>query len=170
MKEGSSISKGTKSSTTYEMLETIVREKVQAFIQGILEEEVSEFFGRVKSERKKSVDGVLGYRNGYGRPRKLSLQSGTIRIRRPRVRGTEERYRSKVLPIFKRRSKEVGELLPELYLHGLAKGDFELALRGLLGEGAPLSTASIQRLKGKWQTQYQEWKQEDLSGVEVVYQ
>jgi len=170
MKEGSSISKGTKSSTTYEMLETIVREKVQEFIQGILEEEVSEFFGRVKSERKKSVDGVLGYRNGYGRPRKLSLQSGTIRIRRPRVRGTEERYRSKVLPIFKRRSKEVGELLPELYLHGLAKGDFELALRGLLGEGAPLSTASIQRLKGKWQTEYQEWKQEDLLGVEVVYQ
>jgi transposase-like protein len=169
MKEGS-ISEGTKSSTTYEMLETIVREKVQEFIQGILEEEVSEFFGRVKSERKKSVDEVMGYRNGYGKPRKLSLQSGTIRIRRPRVRGTEERYQSKVLPIFKRRSKEVGELLPELYLHGLAKGDFELALRGLLGEGAPLSTASIQRLKGKWQTEYQEWKQKDLSSVEVVYQ
>jgi putative transposase len=30
-------------------------------------------------------------------------------------------------------------MLPELYLHGLAKGDFELALRGLLGDGAPLS-------------------------------
>jgi putative transposase len=28
--------------------------------------------------------------------------------------------------------------LPELYLHGLAQGDFDLALRGLLGEGAPL--------------------------------
>jgi putative transposase len=169
MKE-SSISEETKSRTTYEMLETIVRGKVQEFIQGILEEEVSEFFGRVKSERKKTVDGVMGYRNGYGKARKLSLQSGTITIRRPRVRGTEERYRSKVLPIFKRRSKEVGDLLPELYLHGLAKGDFELALRGLLGEGAPLSTASIQRLKGKWQTEYQEWKQEDLSGLEVVYQ
>ena len=75
-----SISEGMKSSRTYEMLEAIVREKVQEFIQEILEEEVSEFFGRGKSERTKSVDGMLGYRNGYGKPRKLSLQSGTIRV------------------------------------------------------------------------------------------
>lgn len=40
-----SISEGTKSSRTYEVLEAIVREKVQEFIQDILEEEVSEFFG-----------------------------------------------------------------------------------------------------------------------------
>jgi transposase-like protein len=66
-------------------------------------------------------------------------------------------------------AQKLEHLLPELYLHGLAKGDFELALRGLLGEGAPLSTGSIQRLKGKWQTEYKEWKQQDLSGVEVVY-
>jgi putative transposase len=147
-----------------------VREKVQEFIQGILEEEVSEFFGRGKSERIRSVDGVSGYRNGYGKPRQLSLQGGTITVRRPRVRGTEECFTSKVLPLFKRRTKEVGELLPELYLHGLAKGDFELALRGLLGEGAPLSAGSIQRLKGKWQAEYQGWKEQDLSELEVVYQ
>jgi hypothetical protein len=30
-------------------------------------------------------------------------------------------------------------VLPQLYLHGLAQGDFDLPLRGLLGEGAPLS-------------------------------
>ena len=164
------ISGAMKSSRTYEMLESIVREKVQEFIQDILEEEVSEFFGRGKSERMRSVDGVTGYRNGYGKPRQLSLQGGTVTVRRPRVRGTEERFTSKVLPLFKRRTKEVGELLPELYLHGLAKGDFELALRGLLGEGAPLSAGSIQRLKGKWQAEYQEWKEQDLSGLEVVYQ
>ena len=45
------------------------------------------------------------------------------------------------------RPKEVGELLPRLYLHGLSQGDFELALRGLLGEGAPLSSSSIERLR-----------------------
>src|SRR2546426_45165 len=43
---------------------------------------------------------------------------------------------------FKRRTEEVGRLLPELYLHGLAQGDFDLALRGLLGDGAPLSATS----------------------------
>ena len=40
---------------------------------------------------------------------------------------------SKVLPLFKRQTKQVRDLIPELYLHGLASGDFELALRGLVG-------------------------------------
>ena len=60
-------------------------------------------------------------------------------------------------------------MLPELYLHGLAKGDFELALRGLLGDGAPLSRSSIERLKASWQLEREEWKKQDLSELEVVY-
>jgi hypothetical protein len=67
------------------------------------------------------------------------------------VRGLEERFESRVLPLFARRTEEVGALLPELYLHGLAQGDFELALRGLLGDGAPLSPSSIARLRAQWQ-------------------
>lgn len=154
----------------YEGLEEMVRLKAQEFIQEILEEEVEEFLGRKKSQRRKRVDGVLGYRNGYGKPKRFTLMNGQIRVQRPRVRGAEERFESKVLPFFKRRSKEVGQMLPELYLHGLAKGDFELALRGLLGEGAPLSASSIARLKAKWQGEYEGWKGMDLSGLEVVYQ
>jgi transposase-like protein len=61
-------------------------------------------------------------------------------------------------------------MLPELYLHGLAKGDFELALRGLLGEGAPLSASSIERLKAKWQDEYEQWKKQDISSFKVAYQ
>lgn len=154
----------------YEMLEECIRKKAQEFIQEVFKEEVNEFLGRGKSERKKSgIDIITGYRNGYGKPRRLALMNGTITIRRPRVRNTEERFESLVLPHFKRRSRELGEVLPELYLHGLSKGDFELALRGLLGKGAPLSASSIQRLKAKWQLQYEEWQGRDLSDLEVVY-
>lgn len=158
------------SRTTYEALEEAVRMKAQQFIQGILEEEVRDFLCREKSERIAGIDAPRGYRNGHGKSRKFALMNGTIKVRRPRVRATDERFESKVLPLFKRRSKELGEMLPELYLHGLAKGDFELALRGLLGEGAPLSCASIERLKAKWQQEYEEWKKQDLSSVKVVYQ
>ena len=112
---------------------------IASIIQQILEEEVTELLGRDKSERKVAVDAAPGYRNGYGKARRLSMSLGTITVRRPRVRGLEERFESRVLPLFARRTKEVGELIPELYLHGLAEGDFELALRGLQGEGAPLS-------------------------------
>jgi transposase-like protein len=97
------------------------------------------------------------------------MSCGTITVRRPRVRGLVERFVSRVLPLFKRRTKQVGELLPRLYLHGLALGDFEVALRGLLGEGAPLSPASLQRLKAQWQQAYETWKQRRLDDLEVVY-
>jgi putative transposase len=158
------------SSATYEVLEQMVRQKVQEYIQDILEDEVETFLGRKKSERIKAVDGTPGYWNGHGKPKKFSVMSGTITVRRPRVRATEERFESKIIPFFTRRSKEVGQLLPELYLHGLAKGDFDMALRGLLGEGAPLSASAIDRLKAKWQVEYADWKRQDLSSYEVAYQ
>ena len=58
---------------------------------------------------------------------------------------------------------------PELYLHGLSKGDFELALRGLLGDGAPLSASSIERLRAKWQLDYDAWRTRPLHDREPVY-
>lgn len=63
----------------------------------------------------------------------------------------------------------MGELLPQLYLHGLSLGDFDLALRGLLGEGAPLSPGSLMRLKAVWETEYAVWCQRPLSDLKVVY-
>src|SRR5208283_5878499 len=114
------------SSRTYDMLEEMVRLKFKEYIQYILEEDVEDFLGRKKSERKKLIDDTRGYRNGHGKPKKFVLMNGTITVRLPRVRGTEEQFESKIMPYFKRRSREVGQLLPELYLHGLAEGDFEL--------------------------------------------
>ena len=111
---------------------------------------MTELLGREKSERRSTVDSAEGYHNGYGKARRLAMNSGTITLRRPRVRGVEERFESRVLPLFARRTKELDALLPELYLHGLAEGDFELAMRGLLGEGAPLSKSSIRRLRAGW--------------------
>jgi putative transposase len=62
------------------------------------------------------------------------MMAGTIEVRRPWVRDLEQRFESRLLPLFVRRTEQVGELLPQLYLHGLAQGDFELALRGLLDQ------------------------------------
>ena len=128
----------------------------------------TELLGR-EQVRRSAVDSAEGYRNGYGKPRRLAMSSGTITLRRPRVRGVEERFESRVLPLFARRTKELGALLPELYLHGLAEGDFELAMRGLLGEGAPLSKSSIRRLRAGWTRDFEEWSHRSLEGRDVVY-
>ena len=68
------------------------------------------------------MDSSLGSRNGHGKPRRLSLMSGTVEVRRPRVRGLEERFESRILLLFMRRTQAVTELLPELYVHGLSQG------------------------------------------------
>ena len=86
--------------SSYQELEDWVREKVQSWVQELLEEEVTELLGRDKSERRGRVDPASGYRNGYGKKRRLTLSSGTITVRRPRVRDLEERFESRVLPLF----------------------------------------------------------------------
>ena len=119
-------------------LEEFARSRIQSWLQDVLEEEVTELLGRGKSERRAVMDAPAGYRNGHGKTRRLSMMAGTIEVKRPRVRGLEQRFESRLLPLFVRRTEAVSELLPQLYLHGLAQGDFELALRGLLGDGAAL--------------------------------
>jgi putative transposase len=157
------------SRVTWDDLEEWVRQKVQEFIQSLLEEEITELLGRKKSERRKVVDSSPAYRNGYGKMRRLTLGCGTVPVRRPRVRGLEDRFESRVLPLFARRAKGVSKLIPQLYLHGLALGDFDLALRSLLGEDAPVSASTVARLKERWQAEWRQWKGRSLVGLEVVY-
>jgi putative transposase len=153
----------------YSELERHIREKIRQDVQDLLEEELTEWLGRAKGERKTNPGEQPGYRNGHGKKRRFTVSGGTVEIRRPRVRNLDERFESKVLPLFKRQSKEVRGLLPELYLHGLASGDFELALRELLGQGAPLSASSLQRLKEKWQAEYEQWKSTAIEEMDWAY-
>ncbi|MBX3351170.1 MAG: IS256 family transposase [Nitrospira sp.] len=172
MRERTSTEPSESSTVCYATLEQWARGQIQAQLQQILEDEVSTFLGRARHARRERVspiDPPQGNRNGYGKPRQFTMRNGTVTVRRPRVRDLTNRFESKVLPLFTRRTPEVGELLPELYLHGLSSGDFELALRGLLGEGAPLSASSIQRLKVRFTLEYETWINRDLSNLEVVY-
>ena len=130
---------------------------------------MTEFLGRTKSARRSESDNETGYRNGYGRPRRLTLSSGTVQLRRPRVGNTEEEFESRLLPLFVNRTRKVAELIPQLYLHGLSEGDFDLAVRGLLGEEAPISASTVARLKDKWNDELAQWRARPLDDLEVVY-
>ncbi|MCO4100355.1 MAG: IS256 family transposase [Gemmatimonas sp.] len=157
----------TASSPTWSTLETCIREQVQTCLQRVLDDEVDALLGRGRHERR-AADTVVGYRNGHGQPRQVALMNGTISIRRPRVRGLDARFESRILPLFQRRTPEIATLLPERYLHGLSSGDFTRALRGLLGDGAPLSASRVQRLTEDWQRDYAPWRTQDLSALEPV--
>jgi len=161
------------STVVWENLEASLRHHVQGWLQDLLDEEVSAFLGRVKSRRRdpqaQEGSAPAAYRNGHGQPRSVTPPAGTVTVRRPRVRGLDERFESRVLPLFAKRTPAVEELLPTLYLHGLASGDFDAAMRGLLGEEAALSPSSMLRLKSKWQQEYDRWQKRSLAGQQVVY-
>lgn len=157
--------------SVWESLRSLFLSKIQEYLQDLLNEEADDLVGRKRYERAKTeeLNTRRVYRNGFGKSRALTTPLGEIHVQRPRIRGLEQRFESRVLPLFKRKTDSVGELLPELYLHGLATRDFTLALRGLLGDQAPLSPQSIQRLTAKWQLDFEEWGQRPLDGLDVVY-
>jgi transposase-like protein len=89
----------------WETLEAFARDGVQR----LLEEEVDQLLGRPRYERRDTVDAAPGYRNGFGKPRRVSLSCGTLRVRRPQVRSLEARFarRGVLPPLFKRRMHEL---------------------------------------------------------------
>jgi putative transposase len=153
-------------------LDLIAREGARQMLVAVLEAEVTEFLGRQRYERAASDGceaGRGGYRNGYGKSRRVTLGTGTVAIQVPRVRQTSAPFASQVLPAYQRRSPVVQTLIPELYVQGLATGDFEPALRGLLGETAALSPSTIVRLKQQWEVEYETWRTRSLADHQYAY-
>jgi putative transposase len=142
-------------------LDDLAREGARRMIAAALEAEVDEYVGAFVDEL---ADGKrLVVRNGRARERRVTVGSGTIPVRAPRVNdkrvdeesGERRRFSSRILPAYARRSPKVTEVLPILYLHGLSTGDFGPALRDLLGEDASgLSSSSISRLTESWQAEH----------------
>jgi len=97
---------------------------------------------------------------------------GPVGVEAPRVndRRAGEKFTSKILPPYMRKSPKVAEVLPLLYLRGLSTGDFQEALPTLLGKDASgLSPSAITRLVGQWTAEYETFRHRDLSDEEFIY-
>ncbi len=157
-------------------LDQLAREGARRMLVKALEAEVSAYIEEHAGDR--DDDGcALVVRNGKARGRKVTLGAGTIEVRAPRVndrrvddRGERQRFTSKILPPYMRRSPKVSEVLPILYLRGLSTGDFRPALEGLLGEDAAgLSATNIARLTAEWDEEYQNFRKRSLAEKDYVY-
>jgi len=157
-------------------LDDLAREGARRMIAAALEAEVDEYVGSFVDEVDE--DGRrLVVRNGRGKERRLTVGSGTLAIRAPRVNdkrveetGDRVRFSSQILPRYARRSPRVTDVLPVLYLRGLSSGDFAPALRELLGEDASgLSASSISRLTERWREEHRAFKRRRLDFVRYAY-
>jgi transposase-like protein len=152
-------------------LDELAREGARRMLVAALEEEVAAYVARHRELRDDEGHAVV-VRNGKARRRKITMGAGTVEVSAPRVndRREGERFSSKILPPYMRRSPKVSEALPVLYLRGLSTGDFREGLKALLGEDAAgLSPANITRLLSVWDNEYEGFCTRDLSGVDYVY-
>ena len=158
-------------------LDELAREGARRMIAAALRAEADEYVERF-SEELDEEGRRLVVRNGRARERHVTVGSGTLPVRAPRVNdkrieeetGERPRFSSKILPAYARRSPKVTEVLPILYLRGLSTGDFRPALEGLLGEDASgLSASTISRLCKEWETHHERFSKRLLSFSRYAY-
>ncbi len=112
-------------------------------------------------------------RNGYLPERTIQTGLGDIAVRVPKVRDRTRqgiKFNSQLVPPYLKRTKNLEEFIPWLYLKGISTGDMQPALETLLGEGASgLSANTVSRLKQGWEQDYDQWRHRDLSKRRFVY-
>ena len=158
------------------LLDGIVRDGARQMLAAALAAEVSayveQFVDQVDEHGRRLV-----VRNGYHHEREVLTAAGAVTVTAPRVNdrrvdpdsGERQRFSSAILPAWARKSPQMTEVLPLLYLHGLSSGDFGPALEQFLGSGAGLSATTITRLTAQWQDEAKAFGQRDLSGTDYVY-
>jgi len=158
-------------------LDELAREGARRMIAAALRAEADEYVARFSGELDEEGHRLV-VRNGRARERKVTVGSGTVPIRAPRVNdkrvdeetGERQRFSSKILPAYARRSPKVTEVLPILYLRGLSTGDFRPALEDLLGEDASgLSPSTISRLCKEWEAHHERFRKRHLGFSRYAY-
>ena len=156
-------------------LEQIARDGARRALQKAIEDEVAEYVGAAAHERDSSGHRLV-VRNGHKEPRTILSSLGPIEVKQPRVNdrrvdenGVRFRFTSKILPPYLRKTKAIEDLVPWLYLKGISTGEMSDALVHLGFDGTGLSSTSVTRMTGIWQSEYDEWSKRDLSGKRYVY-
>src|SRR3954452_1843870 len=154
----------------------VLREGARRMLRQAIEAEVEAFLathaGLVDQQGRRRL-----VRNGHAPERRLQTGIGPLEVRRPKLRdrgsvadGGPIRFTSAVLPAYLRRTKNLEELLPWLYLKGVSTGQFAEALTVLLGPEAPgLAPATVRRLTEGWQDEHECWQKRDLPARRYVY-
>lgn len=149
-----------------EALERVAQVSVRLALQCALEAEVTEFLGRERYARGERAR--AGMRNGYS---DLTIKStaGPIELKRPKVRGTLERFSSRLLGKNVTRTNALESLVISGWVRGLSDRDIEAALREALGADATVSKSTVSRICEAIKDEFASWRVRDLSHINLDY-
>jgi Transposase, Mutator family len=129
-----------------EILEQVARLSIRLVLQSALDAEVSVFLGRDRYQR--DPDARPGYRNGH-QPITVKTTAGPVTLERPKLRGTEVAFASRLLGKHVTRTNALEALVIAGYVRGLSTRDVEAALAEALGpEGGAVEVDRQPRLRG----------------------
>jgi len=167
--------------TSEDVLTDVLRDGAQRLLAQAIEAEVVTWI-EIHRQLVDENGHRLIVRNGRMPTRSIVTGVGSVAVAQPRVHDRRpesaigndgqpvERFRSKILPPYLRKTKSMEELIPWLYLKGVSTGDFTEALQALLGPQATgLSATTITRLITTWQGDYETWSKRSLEGKPYVY-
>ena len=162
------------SSEAKDVLTEILREGAQTLLVQAVEAEVAQWIDAHRHVKDSNGHRQV-VRNGRLPKRKITTGVGQVEIEQPRVHDRRppeeaEKFTSKILPPYLRKTKSIEELIPWLYLKGISTSDFGEALQSILGRDVPgLSASTITRLKSTWEKDYRDWSKRSLEGKQYVY-
>jgi putative transposase len=149
-----------------DVLEAVARLGARLLLQSALEAEVTLFLGRERYRR--DPDATPGSRNGH-RPVTIKTTSGPLTLERPKLRGTQERFASRLLGAHVTRTNALEALVIAGFVRGLSTRDVEATLAEALGPQAALSRSTVSRICQQISEEFTAWSTRGLVEVELDY-
>jgi len=158
------------------LIDEIVHEGARRMLAAALRAEVDAYIVGFADVRDDNGHRLV-VRNGTHAARDVLTSAASVAVVAPRVNdkrvdaetGERRRFCSAILPAWARKTPQIEQVLPLLYLHGLSTGDFVPALGQFLGSAKGLSASVITKLTETWKTEQQAFAARDLSSVDYVY-
>ena len=111
-----------------ETLEEVARLGARLLLQSALEAEITEFLGRNRYQRRALArEARAGSRNGFA-PITVKTTAGPITLERPKLRGTDQAFASRLLGAGVTRTNALESLVIAGFVRGLSVRDVEAAL------------------------------------------
>jgi len=144
-----------------EFLKNKVRQELKETLESYAQWEADQQIGALRYER--GVIGRQDYRNGH-RARSLSTTMGTVELMVPRARYTALSFN--VFERYRRRWREMDQLLLEAFIGGASCRQVGTRMAGLLGGG--VSGATVAKLKEELIDRLKRFKNEPLADEYVA--
>ena len=139
------------------VLEEVARLGARLIMQTAVEAEVEEFLGRARYQRAAGLeDARVGSRNGFC-PTTVKTTAGPVTIERPKLRGTTEKFASRLFGAGVTRTNALESLVIAGYVWGLSDWDVEATLADALGSAATLSRSTVSRVCEAIKTEFAAW-------------